>query len=1264
MFQPEDSPSINEDIQVRKEFRMLKSSIQNNIIKNPYIELYDSNKWIKKNMYTMLKSYQMFVGNFFNPSTPYTRLLLKWETGVGKTIGSLRIAMDYIRIYNELSENVEFTGSVFVIGFTEDVFKRELMRFTQFGFINEKELQQMNFLKGKGMAGNASAAEQYKELYSKLKRRLISRKKNGFFKFYGYKALTNKIFVSKINITNLSREEIITKMNTGEIKLNTTFMDEFANSIIICDEIHRLYNSIEKNNWGITIETVLNYNPSCRALFLSATPLNNSPTEIVDLLNLLLPREKYPLVQTSDLFDKSNNLTKAGAAKLESFLKGRISFVRDVNPERFASKEVVGETIPGIGMLKFIRCEMSPFHYKTYKEVHTGTMAVDGIYLNDICLPDPTKNSPFSSIGLYKTSDIRSLYQESSVEWKKKHQIYMNDNEIVGEALSLEADLPKISTKYTKMVRALITGLEEAKGKTFVYHNSKQISGVFFIEEVLRENGFVGIDDNPNDSTLCVLCGAKKKNHSAKQLVTSVRGGGNIEERQQKNHVEVLINQKKIVDYSYENGKYIFHFEDVGPEFYNLSEDEKSELAKYIIGLGDFEARVLSSAFLEDPDLEDPFGAADFFKRLGFTDTYTQDMYIYFRKSIVQVGIIQGGKSASFDARSKSDNLPIMRSIKISDDHTFQAARLITLHGEMDKKEVNILIEKFNKPSNTDGSSISVLIASRFLKESYTLVAVRNIMVMSRPDNISILLQIIGRAVRDRVHDLVHPSQRHVIISLFVSSMPGLKGLSYEEIKYKEKVNSNKIVRQIERIMHTSAIDGLINKEMIWQKKGDQLDIEPYESSIRMSSKEPIKESSFWAYYATSEVEYLKFMIKTCFISYSPVWKYIDLFKTIKDPPFPTTIDPNFISQELFNVALDLLMFKTDHKKFKPIFMDNEIITIDGSYYTIVHYDSYYMLANYDIENKDILLDIESFSRHAYKSAQNHFSLKEYVIYDAKNNYANKKERFISQWVAVDFKNIKNAIYSFGSAFHAKFIEDAIAYTYNYYIHDKKDANWPFYVKIVQYYSLFGLIAFAGSTKPPIAAKFKKLNLMTKSMETAASPIRERIATSSPNWITTGFIKKYEEMNAFKKGTAVKGELLPIGHFLGKIPQFYIDEKWTACSEYSSTSEFAENDIIIGYEERQEEFMNIKFKIRSPIQMIKKHNDLRLIERGTNCITKNKEDLVSICKKLSITTSKKDSTRDLCDRIKSEMMHREAKARESGSMIKWFYMFYENKPIV
>ena len=39
---------------------------------------------------------QKFVENFINPNTMYSRILLNWQTGSGKTIGALSIAQKFV----------------------------------------------------------------------------------------------------------------------------------------------------------------------------------------------------------------------------------------------------------------------------------------------------------------------------------------------------------------------------------------------------------------------------------------------------------------------------------------------------------------------------------------------------------------------------------------------------------------------------------------------------------------------------------------------------------------------------------------------------------------------------------------------------------------------------------------------------------------------------------------------------------------------------------------------------------------------------------------------------------------------------------------------------------------------------------------------------------------------------------------------------------------------------------------------------------------
>jgi superfamily II DNA or RNA helicase len=371
----QDDTKLLYDINTRKEFYWHKRW-NNNINKyDDFIPRYLLDHAISKGSYLILSSYQRFVRNFINPNTPYQRLLLKWQTGVGKSIGALSIAMNFIKNYRlEKENNSEEIGTIFIIGFSEKVFKNELLRFPAFGFLSRTERRYLDKLQRIAAMGTKEEVGRYKDMTIRIKKRFGNRKGNGFFKFYGYKAFVNKLFVydsKEIDINKMSEEQIRGAIAKGVIKYNEEILNQFKNSLIICDEIHNVYNSNEKNNWGVAIQTVLDHEPTCRAVFATATPINNNPTEIIDLANLLLTKEQR--LKKEDFFSSNGSLKNNALQKLSTILQGRISYVRDVNPAYYPSIDMNGESLQQIDYLKFIRCPMSSFHYNTYQQVYKGT---------------------------------------------------------------------------------------------------------------------------------------------------------------------------------------------------------------------------------------------------------------------------------------------------------------------------------------------------------------------------------------------------------------------------------------------------------------------------------------------------------------------------------------------------------------------------------------------------------------------------------------------------------------------------------------------------------------------------------------------------------------------------------------------------------------------------------------------------------------------------------------------------------------------------
>jgi hypothetical protein len=174
----------------------------------------------------------------------------------------------------------------------------------------------------------------------------------------------------------------------------------------------------------------------------------------------------------------------------------------------------------------------------------------------------------------------------------------------------------------------------------------------------------------------------------------------------------------------------------------------------------------------------------------------------------------------------------------------------------------------------------------------------------------------------------------------------------------------------------------------------------------------------------------------------------------------------------------------------------------------------------------------------------------------------------------------------------------------------------------------------------------------------------------------------------------VFSNMLPVGHFLTEfiesassnisIPKLYSPEDdadvsgkyinpWNAANEFVQHYEpvnIVENNIIIGYYEKHPNSIEIKFKLRSPIQKIEKKDDQRAIERGAACSTRKKEDLHQVAKSIKVSFKDK-SIKDLCTDIKLELMGRELKERrkfkhmsaaerKTKKRIKWFYLHFES----
>lgn len=1130
-------------LQSKKEYLQFKLPHHTNEEKKS--QLHDIEMDIRHSEYIQLSSNQLLMRNFISPNSGEKRVLIKWDTGIGKTFYALSSALEYIKYIRRQPE--EEQGSVFVLGFTRDIFKNDLMKYPEFGFISREELEYMKKLQSIAKSNNRIDLDKLAELRNKITRRFSNRKGNGFFQFYGYREFVNNIFLSKdssVDINVATEDEIHEALKNGTLKFNVMLLNQFKNSFLICDEVHQIYNSREKNNWGIAIQAILDYWEDLHAIYLSATPLN-SPSEIVNLINILV--DKNQKVKFEDLFLDVDKLRPDAYQKIAKLLANKISFLKDTNLAYFPTKTYIGEKIKGIDYLKFTRCKMTPLQLKTYKYVikkDEEFSKQDLRYLCDIVFPNPADEN----VGLFTQQQIKKAVNSAPQEWKEKHSIEWNGQTVSGKILEYN-NLKKYSTKYSVMIELLFKCIKSEAGKIMIFHNNVINTGAMLIQQILNSNGFIEDGNIANENTVCMKCGEQKINH------------GNA--------------------------------------------------------------------------------------------------------------------------------------------HNFVAACYVVLYSEIDASIRKKAIERYNSPENKHGEQILILIGSRLIKESYDFKAIRNLFVMSRPDNIPTLIQVIGRSARKNSHILLPntPQMRNVNIYLFVSSI-GDGTLSYEEDKYKQKIESYKIIQKIEKIMHENAIDAFINEHIIKKAMSkDDLSILPYQAKAINIKKIDI--STFSAYYGQEEVDNIKFLLKRIFIEISPIWKYKELWHVLRFPPrhWQLNVNPEMFLEENFRIALTQLLWKQNSYEplnFKSTSMisnlfnpsEKIIVMPGGAMFVVCQVGDFYCI--FPVLNGKPNIDYDMFLRPMFEEAPRSINIKNYLEeQDPKIDFQQKKLKFKRRFEHYPLENMENVICEYGSEFHKLFMEEAIEYIFNFWTGKMKKSEYhEFYFKMLSYYDIMGLIIWAETAKAEIVKKYEKYitdpkpfsSLEKKNIKNEDNDIVKLLKSSLSNagckWcpddIKEKFYKSLQTSLEFSdkqeiKQKKVPSNILPIGHFMTKIPRFYMLEgvsEWTDMPNYISfeNTVWQENPIIIGYDEKSQTGIHIRFKIRSPIQNIKQYKDSRKIEKGSICSSKSKTYLLNIATKLGIETPKGDMTNImlLCNQIRLQLVYNEIKERKNPkSKVKWFYHFYD-----
>lgn len=236
---------------------------------------------------------------------------------------------------------------------------------------------------------------------------------------------------------------------------------KYDNTIIILDEIHNLRETGDSQTYDFFMD-FLHRVRNCKILLMSGTPMKDTSSEIISVLNLILPTDKQLLIK--DVFGDNDVLTNEGRRLLKNSMKGRVSYLKKMNTPNITT------TFKG---------EIIKSKFKYFKLI-TDEMVTDGEQFKRY--QQSFKDD--ANEGLHYNRSQSILFGTSGTIEEAKKSIQRGKD--VSEKLNI---LKNYSSKYSESIKTILDA--STKGKNvFVYNKYVQNMGLKLFSNLLRMFGF------------------------------------------------------------------------------------------------------------------------------------------------------------------------------------------------------------------------------------------------------------------------------------------------------------------------------------------------------------------------------------------------------------------------------------------------------------------------------------------------------------------------------------------------------------------------------------------------------------------------------------------------------------------------------------------------------------------------------------------------------------------------------------------------------
>jgi superfamily II DNA or RNA helicase len=370
---------------------------------------------------------QKFVSKYINPSTPYKGILVFHRLGAGKTCTAIRVGEEW----KNHRKIMVITPASLKGNFRKDL-RSECAGSSYLTPSERNKLKKLH-----------PASKEYKAIIKQSDARI-----DKHYEIYSYNKFVDLYDNGKIN---------------------------FKNKIVIIDEVQNMIS--ENGTFYEAIYDAIHTSPkNLRIILLSATPMFDKPVEIALTMNLLRLTKPLP---TGREFDRKfisckmrrNGKVEYNAKNLDLFkesIKGRVSYFRGAPPYAFPEK-----------MLKYVKCEMSPFQYKSYKAV----------------LMSEDKGEEFKKMRktIKKFGDLTKLPNNfffgtrmiSNIAFPNMKVGQSGYDSLKGACMNIK-NLQRYSPKFYRIIRKI----KRCSGTVFIYSNFKEFAGIKSFIKILEYYGF------------------------------------------------------------------------------------------------------------------------------------------------------------------------------------------------------------------------------------------------------------------------------------------------------------------------------------------------------------------------------------------------------------------------------------------------------------------------------------------------------------------------------------------------------------------------------------------------------------------------------------------------------------------------------------------------------------------------------------------------------------------------------------------------------